>query len=238
MALLLGRPLDNIESALGLGVEKDRDVAWNNLYTQARGLEEKYPFKSGSSIEVQPGELADYLNRLGQFFDRHLKNGFDRGSGQYVPLRRGEFSDEFISYLNRVTSLSEALGLSPQGGQPRFSYGVKLQSPPGQTVEMRIDGQIVKAEDGPQTASFNWPSSGQNSGVEIVTIQNGQYLRVKNYGGAWGIFRMVGERGGGSPPYQFNFNGVRVTLQPPGARNNPFIDFTQFRAPRILAGAL
>jgi type VI secretion system protein ImpL len=238
MATLLSRPLDNIENALGLGVEKDRDAAWNNLYNQARGLEEKYPFRSGSSVDVQPSELADYINKLGVFFDRHLKNSFERTSGQYLPLRRGEFSEEFITYLNKVMNLSEAFGLSPQGSQPRFSYGIKLQPPPGQTVEMRIDGQTVRAEDGPQTASLNWPSSGQTSGVEIGTIQNGQYLRLKNYGGAWGIFRMVGERGGATPPYQFNFSGLRVMLQPPGARNNPFIDFTNIRAPRILASPL
>jgi type VI protein secretion system component VasK len=237
MAILLGRPLDNIETALGLGVEKDRDAAWNNLYNQARGLEEKYPFRSGSSVEVQPSELADYISKLGQFYDRHLKNSFDRTPGQYLPLRRGEFSDEFIGYLNKVMNLSDALGLSPQGGQPRFSYGIRLQPPPGQTGELRIDGQSVRAEDGPQTASLNWPSSGQISGIEIGMIQNGQYLRLKNYGGAWGIFRMVGERGG-NPPYQFNFNGLRVTLQPPGGRNNPFIDFTQIRAPRILSSPL
>jgi type VI protein secretion system component VasK len=113
---------------------------------------------------------------------------------------------------------------------------VKLQPPPGQTVEMRIDGQTVRAEDAPQTASLNWPSSGQISGVEIGAFQNGQFTRLRNYGGAWGIFRMVGERR--DPPYQFNFNGLRVTLQPPGGRNNPFIDFTNLRAPRSLSRTL
>jgi type VI protein secretion system component VasK len=125
MGTLLGRPLDNIEIALGLGIERDRDAAWNNLSGIARGLEERYPFRSGSVVEVQPPELADYINKLGQFFDRHLKNSFDRTSGQYLPLRSGEFSDEFVTYLNKVMNLSEALGLSAQGGQqggqPRFS---------------------------------------------------------------------------------------------------------------------
>jgi type VI protein secretion system component VasK len=236
MATLLGRPIDNIEIALGLGVERDRDAAWNNLYGTARGLEEKYPFRSGSAVEVQPSELADYINKLWQFFDRHLKNSFERTSGQYTPLRSGEFSDEFVAYLNKVMNLSEALGLAPQGGQLRFSYGLKLQPPPGQTVEMRIDGQTVRADNGPQTASLNWPSSGQTSGVEIGAVENGQFIRLRNYGGAWGIFRMVGERG--NPPYQLNFNGLRVILQPPGGRNNPFIDFTPIRAPKSLTRAL
>jgi type VI secretion system protein ImpL len=236
MATLLGRPIDNIEIGLGLGVERDRDAAWNNLYSIARGLEEKYPFRSGSAVEVQPAELADYINKLSQFFDRHLKNSFERAPGQYTPLRSGEFSDEFVAYLNRVMNLSEALGLSAQGGQLKFSYGLKMQPPPGETVELRIDGQTVRADGGPQTASLNWPSSGQTSGVEIGTVENGQFIRLRNYGGAWGIFRMVGQRG--NPPYQLNFNGLRVTLQPPGGRNNPFLDFTQIRAPRSLTRAL
>jgi type VI secretion system protein ImpL len=245
MATLLARPLDNIDNALGLGVEKDRDAAWNNLYSLAMGLEDKYPFRSGSAAEVQPSELADYINKLGQFFNRHLKNSFDRTPGQFIPLRGGEFSEEFVAYLNKVKNLSEALGLGSLEGQPgqpgqpgqaRFSYGLKLEPQSGQTVEMRIDGQIVRADDGPQTASLNWPSSGQTSGVQLVAIENGQFIRLRNYGGAWGIFRMVGERG--SPPYQLILNGVRVTLQPPGARNNPFVDFTQIRAPRSVTRSM
>ncbi|HKX27526.1 MAG TPA: type VI secretion system membrane subunit TssM [Blastocatellia bacterium] len=229
---LLAGPLDNLELALGLGVEKDRDAAWNRLYLMAQALEERYPFRSGSSAEVQPAELADYLNRLTQFFDQHLKIRFEPATGTYLPLRRGEFSDEFVAYLNRLFGLREALAIRPPAGQPRFAYGITLQPPPGQTFEIRIDGQAVKAEGALQTASFNWPPSGQISGVEIGAIRNGQFNRIQSYGGAWGIFRMVMELRGSPPPYRFASGGARVTLQPPGGGNSPFIDFTQLRAPR------
>ncbi|HKX30798.1 MAG TPA: type VI secretion system membrane subunit TssM [Blastocatellia bacterium] len=235
MAALLGRPLDNVESALGRGVEKDRDAAWNALYNAARGLEERYPFKSGSSTEIQPADLADYLGRLTQFFDQYLKNSFDRTPGPYTPLRKEDFSEEFVIYLNQMFRLRDALAIRAPGGQPAFRYSLALQPPPGQTVEMRIDGQTVKAESGLQTASLNWPSSGQISGVEIGTLDKGQFRRSRNYyGGAWGLFRMVAERSGGSPPYQINLDGVRVTIQPPSAGNNPFIDFARLRAPRSI----
>lgn len=235
MAALLGRPLDNVESALGMGVEKDRDAAWSSLYNLGRGLEERYPFKSGSSVEAQPADLADYLIRLTQFFDQYLKNSFDRTPGRYAPLRKEEFSEEFVAYLNQMFRLRDALAVKAPGGQPSFRYSLALQPPPGRSIEMRIDGQTVKAEGGPQTASFNWPSSGQTSGVEIGTIEKGQFKRSDSYyGGSWGLFRMVAGRVGGGPPYQINLDVAQLTIQPPGGENNPFIDFTRIRAPRSI----
>ncbi|HKX31953.1 MAG TPA: type VI secretion system membrane subunit TssM [Blastocatellia bacterium] len=236
MANLLARPLDNIDVALGRGVTKDRDTTWADLYGIARGLEEKYPFRSSSQQEVQPTDLADYLGRLTQFFDQHLKNSFDRTPGVLRPLRRDEFSDEFVTYLNQMFTLREALGIKGPGEQPRFGYSLKLQPPDGQNVEIRVDGQPpVRAEGGVQTASFNWPSSGQTSGVEIGTVEKNRFRRTGIYPGAWGLFRMVGERGRGNPPYQFNWTGVSITIEPPASRNNPFIDFTRIHAPGRIA---
>src|SRR5262249_30977115 len=54
VAELLARPLENIEIALGLGVEKDRTSAWNSLVSTAQQLEVRYPFAGGSNVQVLP----------------------------------------------------------------------------------------------------------------------------------------------------------------------------------------
>jgi type VI protein secretion system component VasK len=115
------------------------------------------------------------------------------------------------------------------GGAP-MSYAITLQPPPGQTAEMVVDGVPVKAAGAPQTATLKWPAAGQDTGVKVRLDQAGQMMPVKSYDGLWAIFKMAAEGAASGGLYQFNWNGVRATLQPPA--NNPFqIDFTRIRAP-------
>lgn len=232
VAELLARPLDNVEIGLGRGVEKDRNAAWSSLVGVARRLETRYPFAAGSNEQVLPNELADYLNKLAQFYNQYLKDSFDSSGSQLKPLRAGEFSQEFIEYLRKIFDVRNAF--APPGSQQlKFSYSITLQPPAGQSAEMRVDGISIKAEGAGQTATPNWPASGQENGVKIGILQNGQFNLVKSYDGAWGIFKMAAERGGGGSQYQFNWGGVRAILQP--GVNNPFqINFSQIRAPQNL----
>jgi type VI secretion system protein ImpL len=226
VAALLARPLDNVETALGGGVEKDRNTAWANLVSRARQIESQYPFKRDSNVQLLLNDLAEYLKQLTQFYDQHLKDSFDGPSPQMKPLRDDEFSPEFVAYLREMFRVRDALSL---GGAP-MSYAITLQPPPGQTAEMVVDGVPVKAAGAPQTATLKWPAAGQDTGVKVRLDQAGQMMPVKSYDGLWAIFKMAAEGAASGGLYQFNWNGVRATLQPPA--NNPFqIDFTRIRAP-------
>jgi len=224
LAELLVSPLSNIEVALGIGVGRNRDAAWASLVGLAQQLEARYPFNSGSGVQVLPKDLADYLNRLKQFSDQHLSASLDLSNCEMRPLGSETFAPEFIIYLKDMCRVRDSLMAS---GQLGFSYTALIDAP-GQMAELRVDGATIKAEGGRGSGTPNWPSSGQENGVKVGIVQNGQFNQVAGYDGPWGIFKMAANRAGGGAQ---NFNGVRVTLQPPA--NDPFqLPFTRIRAPR------
>lgn len=238
VATLLGRPLDNIDSALGLGVKTDLELAWRNLRQTAKRFESSYPFSPSSNSSVFPSELESFLNpvngNLTVFFNQYLKGSFDNSSGHLRPLSPGDFSDQFVAYLINMFRVRDAL-FPPGSQRAGFQYSINLQAPQGQDVELVIDGRSHKA---PATVTADWPSSsGVNTGIKVNIIQAGGQAggsqTIAQHDGPWGCFKMVaaGQAAGGSL-YRFNWpGGVRATLQAP-VNNNPFqIDFSQMRAP-------
>jgi type VI secretion system protein ImpL len=230
-AVLLAAPLDNMEIALGRGVERDRNSAWAGLVNTAQQLEVRYPFAGGSGVQVQPNELADYLNRLKQFSDQHLKDSlsFDPASCQMNVLRNDSFAQPFTDYLKDMCRVRASLMPT---GQLGFSYSVVVEPPPGQSAEVRIDGTPIRAEGGRGSGSPRWPASGQENGVKAGLIQNGQFSQAASSDGPWGIFKLVGRSGGART--QVNLSGIRLVVESPGV-NNPFqLEFSRYRAPKSI----
>src|SRR5262249_35312831 len=189
VAALLGRPLENIESALGLGGELERDATWKKLFETARGLEARYPFNNNRrDSDVQPDELADYISQLSKFYDTYLRAKLGATPGDYSG---SEFSQELVGYFKQMFRLRDALGLTQANG-PGFSYTLQVQPTVSLLIRVTIDGQPVNPDGGPASRTLNWPSSG--GGVTIDNIQPAGQPKLSenyNYIGPWGLFKMA-----------------------------------------------
>jgi type VI secretion system protein ImpL len=232
VAALLGRPLDNIDVGLGKGLSADLGQAWSKVLATARQLEAKYPFSPGNS-QVQAAELKQFLNpvngELSQFYER-IKGKLDGDPGQIISRNPGDFSDAFLSYLNGMLIVRNAL-FPKDSDQPKVDVTISLKPPSGVTAEIILGDTSVRSEGGVlQQKNASWPSTG-TLGVTINRIQDGQTQLLAQFPDTWGLFKMLSNAKPNAGLYGLQFGGVQMKIQAPS--NDPFqTNFARLRAPQ------
>ncbi|MFN2531643.1 MAG: ImcF-related family protein, partial [Pyrinomonadaceae bacterium] len=245
---LLKQPLDNMRAMLYGRSYEQIEQAWREqIYPRARAIESGFPFTDSSESSVT--DLARFLNpangEFTNFFNEKLSPSFEDAQGQWRLKETGafKFSESYVTYLNNVRRLREAL--FPNGGQqPEVTYDITLQSVPNTDVVIEIDGTRVETRgSGPASAKFVWPARAGSSGAKISVIGgNGEPPVERTFPGAWGLFKMFAA---GAPSrtsdnqYTLSWNvggaPVRTTLRP-SSTNNPFQRtlFTNLHAPQSI----
>jgi type VI secretion system protein ImpL len=264
LAAMLQRPIGNLKSLLGADAKSQIAKSWNEeILPAGREIEKGYPFEDGQS-EADLTKLTAYLNpkdgKFSKFFDEKLSKYFEESAGQYRVKDTAEvqFTDEFITYLNKTMDLRTALfGTNPT---PKFEYEFTLKPVKDAIVEVQIDGQKVTSEGtgsikgtfpaaqsaetgvllnvlstGPSQAPSGVPGSAETA----TTGQSTAPGSSNAYQGNWGLFRFVDasrpqKQAGGEYLLTFTVSGktVNATIKPNGGDLFDRNTFKQAKAPQ------
>ncbi len=253
IAALLKQPLGNFRDMLmGGGFNQIQDQWVNVIRPLAQNLE-----KGGSPFEGQGklplGTLNDFLNpvngKFTEFFNQRLANYFEEAGEGKWKLKEGPFKDkfspDFVTYLNNVRKLREAL--YPNNSQtPQVKYNLTLNPVAEGTVIIVIDGVTAQVPLGGTADSkgFTWPaSSGTSQGAKISVQTTDGAPKDLPFPEVWGVFDMFRQGGakkvGETNKYDLTWTvggtgGIVVTATiTPDNKNNPFDKaLFDFRAPQ------
>lgn len=161
LADLLRKPLSNLRSSLGAGIQEQIGKTWTEqILPKAKEAERGYPFED-SATEADLTKLTAYLNpvngTLTKFYSERLEKYFEESNGQLKVKDTSEvkFSPEFVAYLNNAFRLRETL--FGKSATAAFEYEFKLQPVKDSVIEVKIDGQVVTSS-GTSSTKFKFPA--------------------------------------------------------------------------------
>ena len=181
----------------------------------AKEIEKGYPFDD-SATESDLTKLSAFLNpvdgKFSKFYDDRLKKYFEESNGKLKVKDTSDvkFSDEFVAYLNNLTTLRKALFGTSQ--TPKFEYAFVLKAAKDSLIDITIDGQKVSSEGTPSINGSFPAAAGGASGVVIAFGTSGATTTGsapagnsnaapakppandasgKSFTGSWGLFKFV-----------------------------------------------
>ncbi len=244
---LLEEPIKNAEALLRRGPIDIANGSGKGYCSQFAAVINKYPFDPNSLQDASMDQLYALLGPTGDAWKKlndDVKPFVLKVGSKFAPNPAATVkpSPAFLSFLNRVGSLSETL--YPSGSQPpHFSYSLKQLPSNLEGVELKIGSEKLAGE-GAQKA-FVW--TGAPDDVQVTT-KSGDPLDAFN--GPWAVFKFVArarQLGGGKLEWVSETNG-RTVMLPNGKQKsydyqlqvsgsaNPFFDLQGMRCVSQVAG--
>jgi type VI secretion system protein ImpL len=244
---LLEEPIKNAEALLRRGPIDIANGAGKGYCAQFTGVINKYPFDPNSLQDLSMDQLYALFGPTGDAWKKlndDVKPFVLKVGSRFVPNPAATVkpSATFLSFLNRVGSLSETL--YPSGSQPpHFSYSLKQMPSNLEGVEVKIGSEKLVGEGAQRT--FVW--AGGPDDVQVTT-KSGDPLDA--FSGPWAVFKFVARArqvGGGKLEWVSETNG-RTVMLPNGKQKsydyqlqvsgsaNPFFDLQGMRCVSQVAG--
>ena len=190
----------------------------------------KYPFSS-AAVDVQLsdfGTVFGYEGLFDKFFTDHLASQVDM-SGSAWQWRPGavNLSQRLLEQFQEARRIRDMF--FPAGAKlPHVDFFVTFSDLDGNATRavLQVDGVNLDDKHGRQPVS--WPGSQPG---HVGTQFEGRYFDpMKNYNGAWDVFRMIDETRIGTPDaqqrimlnIQDHYHRVHVTVEPSTASTSPF----------------
>jgi type VI secretion system protein ImpL len=239
---LLQEPIKNTEALLRRGPMDIANGSGKSYCSQFAAVVNKYPFDPNAPQDASMDQLYAIFGPTGDAWKKlndDVKPFVLKSGSRYVanPSASVKVSPSFLSFLNRVGSLSETL--YPSGSPPpRFSYTLKQMPSNLEGVEVKIGTEKL-------AGAIVWTGASDN--VDVAT-RSGDPL--DSFSGPWAVFKFVArarQLGGGKLEWVSETNG-RTVMLPNGKQKsydyqlqvsgsaNPFFDLQGMRCVSQVAG--
>ncbi|MCC6859264.1 MAG: hypothetical protein IT158_11920 [Bryobacterales bacterium] len=196
---LMEKPILYAEALAGALGPAELNSKGQALCAQFRSVARKYPFRSDASEEATLAEVgglfAPGTGAIWTFYEENLREHLTRQGARFVPNPAGkiQLDPAFVNFLNRAAAFTDAL--YPGGSrEARLTYQLTGHPAEGiRSVRLSVDNVSLNVTSGPQTATFQWPGSG-NQQVSLAGQFGGDpALTFTSYQGLWAVFRFFGE---------------------------------------------
>jgi type VI protein secretion system component VasK len=198
-------------------VTKQLEAGLRDLCAKLHPMLRKYPFSALADQQVDLNELKGmFAPAGGAFWSFHQQNTMKllekRGSTWVLkPDANPKVTDRFLDFFKRMARISDAL-FPPDGEAPAAQFKLSLPAAQGyQSVIGPLDGDQFSSS----TKQYSWP--GQQLGVDLRVVLNGNSIPFAKYDGLWGLFHWMQsaeDRPPGSSAFGFKYQRASRGSQP------------------------
>jgi len=198
-------------------VTKQLEAGLRALCAKLHPMLRKYPFSALADQEVDLNELKSMFAPVGgAFWSFHQQNTMKllekRGNTWVLkPDAMPKVTDRFLDFFKRMARISDAL-FPPDGEAPAAQFKLSLPAAQGyQSVIGPLDGDQFSSS----TKQYSWP--GQQLGVDLRVVLNGNSIPFAKYDGLWGLFHWMQsaeDRPPGSSAFGFKYQRASRGSQP------------------------